>query len=110
MRRKPLNLYAKFAENEAMQSAISIDGRAIGPCLPVYIIAELSANHNQQFDEAVRLVHAARDCGADAVKLQTYTADTMTICSQAKHFRVSGGTLWDGRVLHDLYRDAYTPW
>jgi len=86
-----------------------IDGRAIGVGKPTYIIAEFSANHHQRFDEAVRLVHAAHDAGADAVKLQTYTADTMTIPCDSELFRVKG-TLWDGRNLHDLYQEAYTPW
>ncbi len=89
---------------------LEIAGRAIGPGHPVYVIAELSANHNQSFDEAVRLVRAAKECGADAVKLQTYTADTLTIRSRRPEFLVGGGTLWDGRTLHDLYAEAYTPW
>jgi len=76
----------------------------------VYVIAELSANHNQKFDQAVKIIHAAKDAGADAVKLQTYTADTITIRSDKEYFRVGGGTLWDGRYLHDLYAEAYTPW
>src|ERR1051326_153564 len=91
-------------------STIKIVDRTIGPGQPVYVIAELSANHCQQFDNAVRLVHAAKEAGADAVKLQTYTADTLTIKSDRPEFRVAGGTLWDGRTLHDLYREAYTPW
>jgi N-acetylneuraminate synthase len=92
-----------------MQS-MAIAGRPIGPGAPVYVIAELSGNHNQSFDEACRLVHAAKECGADAVKLQTYTADTITLRSDRPEFRVGGGTLWDGRTLHDLYGEAYTPW
>jgi N-acetylneuraminate synthase len=82
----------------------------IGAGYPVYVIAELSANHNQDFEQAVRLVHAARDAGADAVKLQTYTADTITIRCDRSEFRIGGGTLWDGRTLHDLYGEASTPW
>lgn len=88
----------------------AIAGRPIGPGHPVYIIAELSANHNQDFQRAVRLVHAAKEAGADAVKLQTYTADTLTIRCDRPEFRVGGGTLWDGRTLHDLYGEAHTPW
>jgi N-acetylneuraminate synthase len=89
---------------------IEIAGRRVGPGNPTYVIAELSANHNQDFDQAVRLVRAAKEAGADAVKLQTYTADTLTIRSDRPEFRVSGGTLWDGRTLHDLYSEAFTPW
>jgi len=93
-----------------MSRALSIAGRAIGAGQPAYVIAELSANHNQNFDKAVQLVRAAKACGADAVKLQTYTADTITIRSDRPEFRIGGGTLWDGRTLHDLYEEAYTPW
>lgn len=76
----------------------------------MYVIAELSGNHNQDFDRAVRLVQAAKEAGVDAVKLQTYTADTITIRSNRQEFRIGGGTIWDGRNLHDLYGEAYTPW
>ena len=93
-----------------MSEFIEINGRRIGPGCPVYIVAELSANHHQDFEQAIRLVRAARETGADAVKLQTYTPDTLTIQSDKEHFRVSGGTLWDGRTLYDLYKEAYTPW
>jgi pseudaminic acid synthase len=89
---------------------MEIDGRAIGAGAPSYIIAELSANHRHDFGAAVRLVEAAADAGADAVKLQTYTADTMTIDSDRPEFRVGAGTVWDGRTLHSLYAEAYTPW
>jgi N-acetylneuraminate synthase len=84
--------------------------RPIGPGQPVYIIAELSANHGQSFDKAVELVHAAKDAGADAVKLQTYTPDTMTIPCDKECFRIGKGTIWTGRNLYDLYGEAYTPW
>ena len=87
-----------------------IGRRIIGPGHPVFIVAELSANHRQNFDEAIALVKAAKDAGADAVKLQTYTPDTITIDAPGEHFQVRGGTLWDGRTLYHLYQEAYTPW
>jgi N-acetylneuraminate synthase len=93
-----------------MEPHLKIRDRRIGAGSPAYIIAELSANHGQDFDQAVRLVRAAKEAGADAVKLQTYTADTLTIRSDRPEFRVGGGTLWDGRTLYDLYCEAYTPW
>jgi pseudaminic acid synthase len=89
---------------------MEIAGRRVGAGSPVYVIAELSANHNQNVDEAVRLVQAASEAGADAVKLQTFTPDTITFRSDRPEFRVGGGTLWDGKNLHDLYSEAYTPW
>lgn len=93
-----------------MSEQITIGGRRVGAGEPVYIIAELSANHNQDFDEALRLIRAAHAAGADAIKLQTYTPDTITIQSDLPPFRVGGGTLWDGRTLYDLYGEAFTPW
>ncbi|MGA7219875.1 MAG: pseudaminic acid synthase [Candidatus Sulfotelmatobacter sp.] len=89
---------------------MKIGRRCVGPDYPVYVVAELSANHNKNFDEAIRIVHAAKDSGADAVKLQTYTPDTITFRGDGEQFRVQGGTLWDGRTLHDLYAEAYMPW
>ena len=89
---------------------IQIGNRRIGPGMPAYVVAELSANHRQDFDEAVALVHLAKESGADAVKLQTYTADTITIRSDRECFRIGGGTLWEGRTLYDLYDEAHTPW
>ena len=88
---------------------LHINGRPIGPGEPTYIIAEMSANHNQDFGQAVRIVEAARAAGADAVKLQTYTADTLTIDCDAPCFRIKG-TIWEGRTLHELYAEAHTPW
>ena len=93
-----------------MKQCITIGKRPIGPGNPIYCIAEVSANHNQDFAQAVRIIEAAKEACADAVKLQTYTADTITIASDRKEFRIGGGTLWDGRNLHDLYGEAYTPW
>ncbi len=93
-----------------MPSPIQIGTRRVGPACPVYFIAEISANHHQHFDKAVEIIHAAKDAGADAVKLQTYTADTITIACDREPFRIGGGTIWDGRNLYELYREAYTPW
>lgn len=93
-----------------MPKYIEINQHRIGPGEPVYIIAEMSANHHQDFQKAVDILHAARDAGADAVKLQTYTADTLTLKSDNPCFRIGKGTLWEGRTLHDLYREAFTPW
>jgi len=93
-----------------MTASIKIGEKTIGAGHPTYIVAELSANHNQDFDSAVRIIQAAKSAGADAVKLQTYTPDTITIASDREEFRVSGGTLWDGRNLHNLYAEAFTPW
>ncbi|MEM7354452.1 MAG: pseudaminic acid synthase [Acidobacteriota bacterium] len=93
-----------------MSGFIRIADRRIGPGEPVYIVAEMSANHHQSFDRAVELLHAAHGAGVDAVKLQTYTAETLTLDSDREEFRVGGGTLWDGRTLFDLYGEAFTPW
>lgn len=93
-----------------MSDAVQIGQHVIGTGNPVYIVAELSANHNHSYDQAVRIIHAAKDAGADAVKLQTYTPDTITVRSDREYFRIGGGTLWDGRTLYDLYEEAFTPW
>lgn len=89
---------------------VKIGNHLVGPGHPVYIVAELSANHRQDYDEAVRLIHAAREAGADAVKLQTYTPDTMTIDCDGDNFRHGNGSLWEGKTLYELYKDAYMPW
>ena len=91
-------------------SNLIINSREIGPQKPVYIIAEMSANHMQDYEIAVKMLKAAKDFGADAVKLQTYTPDTLTIDCHNKFFDIKGGTPWDGQNLYELYKDAYTPW
>jgi pseudaminic acid synthase len=77
---------------------------------PAFIIAELSANHNGSIDTAIETIKAAKKAGADCVKFQTYTADTITLDHKSDHFKISQGTIWDGQYLHDLYKKAYTPW
>ena len=92
-----------------MHPFIEIGNRRVGPGYPVYLVAEMSANHAQDFDRAVQIVRAAKEAGADAIKLQTYTPDTITIDSDKEYFRIKG-TLWDGAKLYELYKKAYTPW
>jgi pseudaminic acid synthase len=89
---------------------MEIAGRRVGAGAPAYVVAEISANHAQDFEQASALVRAAKDAGADAVKLQTYTPDTITLRSDAPQFRIEAGTMWDGRTLYDLYAEAYMPW
>jgi len=88
---------------------VRIGSRTVGTGHPTYIVAEISANHGGSLDRALELVRAAHAAGADAIKLQTYTADTLTLDSPADLFRVEG-TLWSGRTLHELYTEAHTPW
>jgi N-acetylneuraminate synthase len=92
-----------------MAPRFAIAGREIGPDRPPFVIAELSGNHNACIDRALRLIDAAAEAGADAVKLQTYTPDTITIDHDGPGFRIDGG-LWAGRTLHDLYGEAQTPY
>jgi pseudaminic acid synthase len=92
-----------------LSSDFRIAGRAIGPDQPPYIVAELSGNHNGDINRAFALIEAAKKAGADAVKLQTYTADTLTIDHDGPEFRIGEG-LWAGRKLYELYQDAHTPW
>jgi N-acetylneuraminate synthase len=92
-----------------MTTAVEIAGRRVGPGEPAYVIAELSANHNHDFEQAVKLLEAARQAGADAVKVQTYTPQTMTLDLDRETFRVRG-TIWEGRGLFDLYEEAHMPW
>lgn len=89
---------------------INIGERTVGAGHPVYIIAELSANHNQQYELAVKTIKAAKAGGADAIKLQTYTPDSITLDSDLPYFRTRRDSPWAGQKLYDLYRKAYTPW
>lgn len=91
------------------QDCINIDGRNIGPGEPPYVIAELSANHNGNLGTALKIITEAKLAGADAVKLQTYRADTITLNVDRPEFHIKGG-LWDGRSLYELYEEAHTPW
>lgn len=88
---------------------MKIENKVISKDTPVFIIAELSANHNGSLEVAIETIKAAKRTGADAIKLQTYTADTITLDSQKDDFKIKG-TIWEGRNLHDLYKEAFTPW
>lgn len=87
-----------------------IGEREIGPGKPAYVIAEVSANHNRALSEAMDLIVLAKECGADAVKIQTYTPETITIDCDNEYFQIGKGTLWEGKNLYQLYGEAYTPW
>src|SRR5262245_10562753 len=94
----------------AQMDSLTINNQRIGSGAPVYVVAELSANHNQSLERALELIRVAAECGANAVKIQTYTADTLTIDSDAEDFKIFRGSTWEGKTLHQLYREAYTPW
>jgi pseudaminic acid synthase len=98
-----MNTYNKMAEN------FFIKDKNIGKGNPCFIIAELSANHNGSIDVALETIKAAKRAGADCIKLQTFTADTITLDAKTDDFRIKG-TIWEGQYLHDLYQQAYTPW
>lgn len=93
-----------------MFKQLIISHKTISRNSPTFIIAEISANHLQSFDNAVKLIKEAKKAGADAVKLQTYTPDTITIDCDNKYFQITQGTVWDGTTLYKLYQEAYTPW
>ena len=91
--------------------AIDIAGRLIGPDHPPFVIAEMSGNHNQSLDRALEIVEAAASSGAHAIKLQTYTADSMTLNMRGGSFDIQDpNSLWSGKNLYDLYNNAHTPW
>ena len=97
-------------ESKPAMPFFDIGSRRIGPGNPVYIVAEMSANHGQSYDRAMRIVEAAKVAGADAIKVQTFSPDTHTIDSRKKWFVVGQGTPWAGRTLYDLYKEAMMPW
>ena len=93
-----------------MQKQIKIGNKLVGGDAPAFIVAEVSGNHLQDFERAKAIIKAAADAGADAVKLQTYTADTITLDCDNDYFQITQGTIWDGTTLHKLYQEAFTPW
>lgn len=101
----------KRMSSQDMQNTpfIQIAGRRIAADAPPYVIAELSANHNGKLETALRIIEEAKKAGADAVKLQTYTADTITLDCDSEEFQIHGG-LWDGKTLYKLYEEAHMPW
>lgn len=103
------NASASTEKHISDTDCIEIDGRKIGPGFPPYIIAELSANHNGDINRAFAIMEMAKAAGADAIKLQTYTQDTLTIDCDKSDFKIEGG-LWHGRTLYDLYSEAHMPW
>lgn len=93
-----------------MEKRIKIGNHYIGAKEPTFIVAELSANHLQDYDRAAAMIRAAKEAGADGIKLQTYTPDTITLACDNDYFQINQGTIWDGTTLHKLYQEAYTPW
>lgn len=92
-----------------MRKEFKIENRVIGHAHPCFCVAEMSGNHLQDYGRAVEIMHAAKEAGADAVKLQTYTADSLSVDSDRECFQIHGG-LWDGMTEYQLYQEAYTPW
>lgn len=93
-----------------MRQEIKIGNKVISNSSHTYIVAEMSGNHNMDFDRAKEIIYRAHKAGADAVKIQTYTADTITLDCNNEYFQIKHGTLWDGDTLYSLYQKAYTPW
>lgn len=100
----------KLVEDQKEKKMININGFEIGGNSKTFIIAELSANHGQNIENALKSIKKAKEAGADAIKIQTYTADTLTIDSDEECFKLKSGTIWDGKRLYDLYKENYTPW
>ncbi len=92
-----------------MRKEFKIGNRIIGASHPCFCVAEMSGNHLQDYGRAVEIIHAAKEAGADAVKLQTYTADSLSVDSDKEYFQIHGG-LWDGMTEYRLYQEAFTPW
>ena len=93
-----------------MNKSFRIGSKTISRNSPVFIVAEISANHNQDYNRALEIIHAAGEAGADAVKLQTYTPDSITLDCDDECFQINEGTIWDGTTLYKLYSEAFTPW
>lgn len=93
-----------------MDYTLNIQNKTIGDTFSTFVIAEMSANHLQNFDNAVKIIKEAKKAGADAIKFQTYTPDTITLDCDNEYFQIKQGTIWDGTTLHKLYEKAYTPW
>ncbi len=93
-----------------MDKRIRIGKRYVGEGEKTFVVAEVSANHLQDYGRAEAIIKAAAQAGADAVKLQTYTPDTITLDCDNDYFQITQGTIWDGTTLHKLYEEAYTPW
>ena len=92
-----------------MNKSFRIGSKTISRNSPVFIVAEISANHNQDYNRALEIIHAAGEAGADAVKLQTYTPDSITLDCDDECFQINEGTIWDGTTLYKLYSEAFTP-
>jgi pseudaminic acid synthase len=99
-----------MSNKKLKMKSIKIGKFTISQNSPLFIIAELSANHNGSITTAIETIRAAKRAGADAIKLQTYTADTITIDVKTEEFKIKHGTIWDGKYLYELYQEAYTPW
>ena len=92
-----------------MKKTFAIENRIIGEPHPCFCVAEMSGNHLKDYGRAVEIIHAAKEAGADAIKLQTYTADSLSVDSNKEYFQIHGG-LWDGMTEYQLYQEACTPW